>query len=68
MDYGGTRRRRAGLVAAGLHAGDIHRCHLLRRHLSNPQYGDIFNIVGFGVTLTAVTVGSDTVTITYIGP
>jgi hypothetical protein len=36
--------------------------------LSKPQYGDIFNIVGFGVTLTAVTVGSDTVTITYIGP
>ena len=36
--------------------------------LSNPQYGDIFNIVGFGVTLTSVTTGSDTVTITYIGP
>jgi Peptidase A4 family len=32
------------------------------------EYGIIFNIVGFGTTLTSVTQGPDTVTIDYIGP
>jgi hypothetical protein len=30
--------------------------------------GNIFNIVGFGTTLTSVTTGQDTVTIDHVGP
>jgi hypothetical protein len=34
----------------------------------NPSGGDTFTIVGFGTTLTSVTLGLDTVTIDYAGP
>jgi hypothetical protein len=45
--------------ALGCNAGDTT--------VGNPQNGDFANIAGFGKTLTAVTLGSDAVTIKFIG-